>query len=209
MKNIKGAREIASVKDYRNFVPIEGSYYGGYQNWLFTQNLDTKFFANRSCGVVAAANVSYHLSKYHNKTLYDYKDTRLISFTKHIKEISKFICPKVYGIPAIHTMKGGFIEFAQSKNVSVEGFKINLKRDKEKIITDIKTILEKNYPILMISWNSKNPSLRYHWVTITAYYKSKKGDNLIITSNWGKKQIYNLDCWLDEKIIYKGILYFK
>lgn len=201
--------DIVSIRDYENFVPIEGNHYGGYQDWLFTQSLDTKFHANRSCGVVAAANVAYYLSKYHNKDLYDYKDVTLVSFAKYIKEVSKFICPRVYGIPAINIMKNGFKKFAKSKSIDIEGHKINLRQSKESIIRDIKSILKLNYPIMMISWNSKNSSLRNHWVTITAFYKDKYNKNFIVTSNWGRKQVYSLDDWIEENMIYKGLLYFK
>ena len=35
--------ESACIKDYEKFILIDEKYYGGYQRWLFTENLKTKF----------------------------------------------------------------------------------------------------------------------------------------------------------------------
>ena len=48
-----------------SFIPIPASnggyYYGGYQDWLTEQGV-SQFYANRSCGVTAAANVMYYMA---------------------------------------------------------------------------------------------------------------------------------------------------
>lgn len=47
-----------------SFIPIPASnggyYYGGYQGWLTEQGV-SQFYANRSCGVTAAANMMYYI----------------------------------------------------------------------------------------------------------------------------------------------------
>lgn len=35
--------EEVNITDYKNFIPIENEYYGGYQKWLFTENMTKKF----------------------------------------------------------------------------------------------------------------------------------------------------------------------
>ena len=205
----KGIIEEVNIIDYKNFIPIESEYYGGYQKWLFTEKMTKKFWADRSCGVVAASHCAYYLSKYHKKPLYSYNDLSLRSFTLYLNEISKFICPRVYGIPTLYHMKKGFIKFARSKNIKVEAFEINIKLPKQVILDLLKKALKNNYPVMMITWNTKNPYLRNHWVTITGFYVDQNNNNFIITSNWSKRQVYNFDDWLKEKVMYKGLLYFK
>lgn len=205
-------REIAqevNIIDHEKFIPVENKYYGGYQNWLLTESMTKKFWADRSCGVVAAAHCAYYLSMHHNKPLYPYMDISLKNFTIYLNEISRFICPRVYGIPTLLHMKRGFIKFARSKNIEVEAVYINTKFSKQKVIELLKNALKDNYPVLMITWNSKNSHLRNHWVTITGFYEDKNSNNFIVTSNWSKKQVYNFDDWLNEKVMHKGLMYFK
>lgn len=201
--------EEINIINYEKFIPIENKYYGGYQNWLFTQSIAKKFWADRSCGVVAAAHCAYYLSKYHNKDLYPYTDISLKTFTLYLNEISKFICPRIYGIPTLYHMKKGFIKFARSKNIKVEAREIDIKLAKQTIIKLLKNALKNNYPVIMITWNSKNPSLKNHWITITGFYIDEDDNTFIVTSNWGKREVYSLDNWLEERAIYKGLLYFK
>ena len=201
--------EKINLIDNEKFIPIENKYYGGYQNWLFTESMTKKFWADRSCGVVAASHCAYYLSRYHNKPLYSYKDISLESFTFYLNEVSKFICPRVYGIPTLYHMKKGFIKFAKYKNIKVESKQIDIKLPKKTLINLLKKALKDNYPVMMITWNSKNLHLKNHWITITGFYVDEDNNNFIITSNWGKREVYNLDEWLKEKVIYKGLLYFK
>ncbi len=205
----KRINEVMNIIDHEKFIPIENKYYGGYQEWLFTESMTKKFWADRSCGVVAAAHSAYYLSRYHKKPLYCYKDLSLKSFTLYLKEIFKFICPRVYGIPTVYHMKRGFTKFAHSKNIKVEAYEIDVKLPKQKIIELLKNALRDNYPVMMITWNSKNPCLRNHWITITGLYMDEDDNNFIVTSNWSERQVYNLDEWLKEKVLYKGLLYFK
>lgn len=200
--------ESINIKNYREFINIEGSY-GSHQKWLYTYGYRRKFWSNRSCGVSAAANIAYYLSKNHNKKLYISRDLNRKSFTRFLNEISKFIRPRLYGIPTIYHMKKGFINFARSKAVDVETRTIDIRSSNEKIIEFIKEGLRDDYPILMITWNTKTVHLKYHWVTITGYFKDEDGSSFIVTSNWGRREVFNIDKWLSERSIYKGLIYFK
>lgn len=159
--------------------------------------------------MVAAAHCAYYLSKYHNKPLYFYNNLSLRNFTLYLNEIFLFICPRIYGIPTLYHMKRGFIKFAKSKNIEVQAVEINIKLPKQEVIELLKKALKNNYPVMMITWNTKNTNLRNHWITITGFYLDQNNNNFIITSNWSKRQIYNFDDWLKEKVMYKGLLYFK
>ena len=80
---------------------------------------------------------------------------------------------------------------------------------KDLIINFIKNALINDYPLMMLTWNTKINHLKNHWVTITGYYKDENGNNYIKTSNWGRQETFNLDRWLDGKSIYKGLILFK
>lgn len=206
-KSIRAVERI-NLKDHKEFINIEGNY-GGYQDWLFTEKLQGKFWANRACGVVAAGNIAYYLTKHHNKKLYNYKDLSIREFTLFLNQISKFIKPRIYGIPSISYMSENFKRFARSKDVILKANTIDMKLPNYIIISFIKKALRENYPIMMLTWNTKIKTLKYHWVTITGYFKDTYGNNFIITSNWGKRKIFKLDDWLNEMSIYKGLVYFK
>lgn len=200
--------EAINIKDYKEFIKIEGSY-GSYQKWLFSQGFKTRFWSNRSCGIAAAGNLAYYLTKHHGKNLYsgDYLDIK--SFTLFLNRISKFIRPRIYGIPTLYHMRKGFTKFASARGQGIETKTISMRRSDEEVINYIKNGLRDNYPILMLTWNTQIKHLKYHWVTITGYFKDENGVNYIRTSNWGRLEIFNLDEWISQKSVYKGLIYFK
>lgn len=203
-----GIIEDINIINYKEFINIEG-HYGGYQNWLYSEKLRKKFWADRSCGIVAAGNIAYYLTRNHNKKLYNEFDLSIRSFTKHLNEVYKFIRPRVYGIPTIYHMEKGFVRFAKFKGVNLKPQKINMNMPKDKIVKFIKDALKDDYPIMMLTWNTKILNLKNHWVTITGYSKDINGNRFIKTSNWGREEIFNLDSWLDSRGIYKGLIFFK
>lgn len=196
------------LKNHEDFINIEGNY-GAYQNWIFTQNIRKKFWADRSCGLAAAGNLAYYLTRNHGKTLYTYEDLTIKNFSLFLNDISKFIKPRVYGIPTIAYMKKGFIKFARANNVRVKAETVNMNLSHSFIVEFIKNALRKDYPILMLTWNTSESHLKNHWVTITGFFKDKEGTNFIVTSNWGRREVFNLDKWLKERSLYKGLIYFK
>lgn len=206
--NNKNIIERMCLKDEREFINIEGNY-GAYQNWLFTEKLRTKFWADRSCGVVAAANTAYYLTRNHNKRLYTYKYIDIKSFTLFLKDITKYIRPRVYGIPTIHHMQRGFIRYAKSRGINLKAETLSMSLSNDFIIDFIKRALRQDYPVMMLTWNTKEVHLKYHWITITGYFKDIDGKNFIITSNWGDREVFNFDNWLNEKNFCKGLIYFK
>ena len=204
----KNTAEIINLKDYRNFVNIEGNY-GAYQNWLYTGKLKKKFWADRACGVAAAGNVAYYLTENHNKKLYPYNDITIKNFTLFLNDISKHIKPRFYGIPTLYHMRRGFIKFAMSKGINLRSETISMRSKDDSIVVFIKRALRDDYPLMMLTWNTKQAHLKYHWVTITGYFRDNKGNNFVTTSNWGRREVFNLDRWLAEKSFYKGLIYFK
>ena len=106
-------------------------------------------------------------------------------------------------------MKRGFISFARSKGIVLRAETVSMRSSKSVIIAFIKEALKKDYPIMMLTWNTAQPHLKYHWVTITGYFKDSKGVSFVTTSNWGSREVFNLDRWLDGKSFYKGLIYFK
>lgn len=204
----KSIVEKISLKGEKNFVNIEGNY-GAYQNWLYTEKYKKKFWADRSCGVAAAGNIGYYLTKNHKKPLYYYNDITIKNFTLFLNDIYKYIRPRFYGISTIGHMRRGFIKFAKSRGLSLQAETISMRSSNDSIISFIKVGLKKDYPIMMLTWNTKQAHLKYHWVTITGYFKDDGGNNFVITSNWGSREVFNFDKWLDERSFYKGLIYFK
>lgn len=208
MKKESSATKRINLKNHIDFINIEGRY-GAYQDWLYTEKIRTKFFANRACGVVAAGNVAYYLTQNHNKKLYDHGSLNIKNFTRHLNDISNFIRPRIYGIPTVYKMKKGFISFAKSKNIDIEAKTIKMNKPKGEIIEFIKNALREDYPLMMVTWNSETRRLKNHWITITGYSIDKNGNSFIKTSNWGRCESFSLDKWLDSRSLYKGLVYFK
>lgn len=56
--------EEVYLTNHEDFVKVNNLYYGGLQKWLYMENLKSKFWADRSCGVTAAANALVHMATY-------------------------------------------------------------------------------------------------------------------------------------------------
>jgi len=191
------------LKDYQNFVKIDKTFYGGDQTWLFRKNHIPKFWANRACGLVAVSNALCYLFRD------QYPSITKESYTALAMELYPFLKPKVYGIPTVGIIIKALNKYALSINHKLIPNPLINPNNITSVITYIKNALQEDYPVMMVTLNTKNKDLRYHWVTITGYYKSRSGENFIVTSNWGNKSVYNLDQWVEERSFYKGLLWFK
>jgi hypothetical protein len=193
-----------------NFVNINNIYYGGFQKWLYTEKVKSKFWANRSCGITAASNIIVHMSMYKPRlrSLYPYSSLSKENFIRIMKELFYYIKPTVMGIPTTGKMERGLKSFAKSKETILESRSLTMSKDIDATIRFIKQGLKMNSPVLMVTWNSKIANLRYHWVTITGYMKDIDGQNYIITSNWGEKELFSLDNLIKDNSLYRGLVYF-
>lgn len=197
----------AYLKDYQDFVNVDGIHYGGYQGWLSSGGYVSKFWSDRSCGVIAACNTLFYMSR-KNQLNDEQSNITNENFMDLALYLYKYLKPKMYGIPTVPVMINGLNKYAESMNFEINPFLLVNPSTKLGTVEYIKHALKRNYPIMMLTWNSKINNLKYHWVTITGYYCTKAGEHYIVTSNWGKQEVFSLDQWFDEKSLYKGLLYF-
>lgn len=210
MENIKNnILEAIYLKDYKNFVKVDNIHYGGYQAWLSSEGFVSKFWSDRSCGVIAACNTLFYMARNnpHNKNSNPSIITKE-NFLDMALYLYNFIKPQIYGIPTVCLMIKGLKKYANSMNFDITPFLLVNPTSKSGTVEYIKHGLKRNFPIMMVTWNTKVKNLAYHWVTITGYYCTKSGEHYIITSNWGKEEVFSLDQWFDNKSLYKGLMYF-
>lgn len=198
------------IMGYESFSLVDNKYYGGNQGWLNDFMYTSKFWADRSCGVVAAANLASYKSKELNlSSLYSYESRNKEDYTKHIYDLYKFINPAFYGVPTINNMVRGLVKFGESRAIRFEPIYFKRKWSLENIINYIESGLRENNPVLLLTWNTPLRDLRNHWVTITGLIRTRDGKCYMVTSNWGRMEIYSLDDWLNHSSLYKGLIYFR
>ena len=203
----------ASLKNWDTgaFVPISdsgGIYYGGYQGWLTDENI-SKFWADRSCGLTAAANMFYYMAKNVSgmSALYTKSDISKASFSAFQRQIyDHSLSPAVYGIPGSSTMKRKVENWASYRDVPLRGRQFKGTWNVANVRNYIIAGLNAERPVLLQSWNSPIPNLSWHWVTVTRIYRDSA--DKILTSNWGKKAVYDFETWCKSPGIYKSVLYF-
>lgn len=169
-----------------------------------------KFWADRSCGVTAAANALVHMATYKKRMqgLYIYPSLSKSDFINFANDIYGYAKPTVVGIPTLGKLKKGLRLFAKSRGINLESKSMNMPKNINIAIEFIKEGLMMDSPVLMLTWNTKIKNLNYHWVTITGYIKTMDGESYVITSNWGGKEIFSLDEWISERSFNKGLIYF-
>lgn len=198
--------------DTYDFVPVTtsggGVYYGGYQGWLTDEGV-SEFWANRACGLTAAANAMYYMSQNVNgkANLYTKSDISKSSFSAYQKELYDYcFSPAIWGIPTWASMKSKVEEWADYKNVSLTGVEDTSTWNATNVRTYIADGLNSERPVLLLTWNSPVEDLNWHWVTVTRIYLD--GTVKILTSNWAGKTEYDFATWVNGNGAYKGVLYF-
>lgn len=73
----------------------------------------------------------------------------------------------------------------------------------------IKSGIFSNNPVLITTWNFPNPAFRFKWMFIIGIKKYNNGKIEIETIENGVRQIYSLNEWIEEKSLYKGLMYYK
>ncbi len=169
--------------------------YGGHQKWLYEYGYLSLAQANHSCAISAAANYIYYLRERDGLTYPNYKRTEL-GFTHQMNELYQVMKPRYWGIPTAERFKKGFLKYTNSFKIKLLA-KIIKTGTKDAYLDFIKDQLKKDYPVLMLTLFSKNKSVSYHWVMITAIKMSNEKVELII-SNWGKKERLDYNLWFEQ-----------
>lgn len=198
--------------DTYDFVPVTtsggGVYYGGYQGWLTDEGV-SEFWADRACGLTAAANAMYYMSQNVSgkSNLYTKSNITQTSFSAYQKELYDYcFSPAIWGIPTWASMKSKVEEWADYRNVSLTGVEDTSTWNATNVRTYIANGLNSERPVLLLTWNSPVEDLNWHWVTVTRIYLD--GTVKILTSNWAGKTEYDFTTWVNGDGLHKGVLYF-
>lgn len=197
--------------DYGGFVPVSvtgGVYYGGYQGWLTDEGVSS-FWADRACGLTAAANALHYMSQNVSgkSDLYTKSGITKTQFSAFQKQLYDYcLSPAIWGIPNWSTLKSKVEEWADYRNVSLSGVEDNSTWNTTNVRNYIATGLNAERPVLLQTWNSPIENLSWHWVTVTRIYLD--GTVKILTSNWAGKAEYDFATWCNSSSLYKSVLYF-
>ncbi len=187
---------------------VGDKWIGGRQQWLTEREGQLPWLAQRACGITALANTSLYLSKTKEEYsfLYPYQGIDEISFMQVMEDLMEFVKPTRFGIPSLRMLEKGFMDYAQSMEIDLTPVKHGFLRDEKKTLRWIEEGLERNIPVLLLTWFHTNPELRFHWITVIGIEYEK--EPTLITSNWGYIKKYTLNEWLSAFSLYRGMLYF-
>lgn len=204
---IRARHEVVELTDEADFVNVAGRYYGGDQEWF-----DDEFNQDRGCGTVAASNITAHMAEYVSGCgrLYGYRSLSKSNFKKHMNEMLEYVTPTIFGVPTLRYFARGVERFADDKNVDIEAYWSDEKPSFRNLSNYIKDGLRADSPVAHLQYyNPEVPSLNWHWVTITKYFRnSVAGDSHIAVSTWGERKSFNLDAIYDNSL-GGGVIYFE
>ncbi|MDO4662985.1 MAG: hypothetical protein Q4B36_07735 [Tissierellia bacterium] len=198
-----------SIKNFKigEFIPVINGKkigYGGYQKRLMDLGV-SKFYADRSCVVTAFTNVYLYLYRWGEVFTKE-------EFNKYQKKFFDIIKPKVNGVPTTNVLKWKVDDLREEgiflKANILNDFIFN-RKSKDEIIEFIEKAIEKDLPVILLNWQSKDiPMLKHHAVTITAIEK-RIGKYKLIASSRSKKYTIDFDTFYDQFSLYKGFIYFE
>lgn len=186
---------------------LNDGYFGGNQIW-FSDKYGKSHHSKTGCGVVAAANSMAYLAftrgEYRDLYPFEYLDKK--SFSEFILILSRYIKPKIYGIPTTSIIIRGIKKYTEGHGIQIKYNTLTKTTDKTKIIEFIKMGLELDTPVLNVNWNHKNRILHNHWIAITGINDGVK-EKSIVLSSWGEKYEISMDDYFFNTM-YNGLLYF-
>ena len=225
-----------SLSGWEAFVPLsdgERRFYGGDQAWFnwSEKRVQTRIAREAGCGTVAAANIAaYMAGKEGMGKLYPPFHWDRRNFLSHMEEVYRYVKPRrIFHIPLgiwpASRFYGGFIRFAESKNIAVtpvvktRGF--TYRETKE----FIRSALKKDAPVAMlIGFAGRRMTVEYengqrskgdfslHWVTLvrleTVEAAQKEEDCILYVSSWGRLARIRLREYLQTEPLYRCLVYF-
>jgi len=194
------------IIDQKSF-EIEGSF-GGKQNWLLEHGITSKFWADRSCGVVAAANLIKFISENHLDKRNLYQGQTKDDYIQLMSELYKILSPRIWGIPSLTKMEKGIMKYSKERGISLVSSKNTWLFDMEEGSKFIRQGLALNSPVLLLTWNHSDKNFKNHWITITGW-DIVYGEEYMTVSNWGQKRVYSYKEWAIERSLFKGAIYFQ
>jgi hypothetical protein len=194
------------------FIPIIDAgitYYGGSQDWLTNEGV-SQSWVNRSCGVTAASNMMYYLSKYKSGKSKLYSGTWITKriFSQHQKDVYGYVNPTIIGIPSLENMVSKVKSFALAKGVGLTDVRSSASWNETNVRNYVSAGLRSECPVLLLTYNSKIPELKYHWVTVTRLYNDGSSTKMV-TSNWSSQVIYDFSTWANMGSAYSAVIYFE
>jgi hypothetical protein len=183
-----------------------GEDYGGKQQWLSEFGLRKKFWADRSCGVAAAANLINYLGSEFPELATLYGGNTREDFIQLMEGLYRHLNPGIIGIPTLGKMGRGLTGYTNSKGIQLLPCTRTWIFDVKDGSKFIRGGLAQGTPVLLLTWNYSDRELRNHWVTVTGW-DVIYGEEYMTVSNWGKKKTYSYDKWVGERSLLKGAIY--
>lgn len=194
------------------WIEDKGISYGASQQWY------REFYKKKTgCGPTTASNQFIYLASVHEELKALYKESvskeNIVPF---MDEVWKYVTPTPLGIYKTAMLEKGAVNFAKSRNITLNSHRLDIEKGKAKkqTIADIgdfiKSGIEKSLPIAFLNLSSgKVHNLdSWHWVLIVGFQESDK--NLWVTIyDEGEEKEIDLSAWFKTSIMGGGFVYFE
>lgn len=155
-------------------------------------------------GTLEAADMLIYMSKYHKE--YSCIRNDGISYEEFVNELSSF---KNFNNKTVLQMNRNIKKFSASKGKKLHLMKSYWKWNLNSVYEYIKSGIFSKSPVLMVTWNNNDKSVRNKWFCIIGVKKYSTGRIEIETSCTEGEYIFDLEKWLNNRSLYKGLIYYK
>ena len=193
------------MKRELDFVNIDGTYYGGDQNWHTHPMMKLG-----GCSAVCACEACIYLAKEFPqfKKLYPYDTERVTKedFLRFFETMFQYIHPGIGGLTSIDKFEKMFMKYIATTGVDVTLKKLPGCEAPLAARRFVKQSIDAGLPVMYLMLKHADPGFdeyEWHWFNLTGY--EEKGEDMEVTfATWGQKHVFDFDRAWDTKKCWRG-----
>lgn len=199
---------IIAMKKELDFLKIDGTYYGGDQNWHTHHMMKLG-----GCSAICACEQCIQAARSFAclRALYPYDPLHVTkeNFLRFFETMFQYIHPGIGGLTSIEKFERMFRRYTESAGVAVELEKLDGHADIQEAKKFVKNAIDDGVPVMYLMLKHADPvfdEFEWHWFNLTGYETSEDAMQTTFAT-WGKKCSFDfVRAWDTGKFFRGGML---
>ncbi len=188
-----------------DFFKIDGTYYGGDQNW-HTHHMMKLGGCSAICACEQCVQAARDFAGLRGLYPYDPNHVSKTDFLRFFETMFRYIYPGIGGLTSVDKFERMFQRYAESVNVPISFQKLDGHADIEQAKTFVKEAIDDGVPVMYLMLKHADVAFdefEWHWFNLTGY--EQHADTMTTTfATWGRKCSFDFVRAWDTRRFFRG-----